>query len=150
MNTVTLIPELSSRSFRALNARDVVQYALKLLVVGSSYFVLAKHGWTLAQTVHSGAPPIWPASGLALAAVLLQGMEVLPALFVAALVASAQSSPSRPHITCSPEIGKLVCGIFSRILKSRHLPKQARRLLVTEFPADPRAPEMQGPKGKKG
>ena len=37
---------------------------------------------------------------------------------------------------------------ISRILKSRHLPKQARRLLVTEFPADPRAPEMRGPKGK--
>ena len=27
---------------------------------------------------------------------------------------------------------------ISRILKSQHLPKQARRLLVTEFPADPR------------
>ena len=48
-------------------------------------------------------------------------------------------SPSTAHHLFSGDwkIGVRYSTI-SRILKSRHLPKQARRLLVTEFPADPR------------
>ena len=48
-------------------------------------------------------------------------------------------SPSTAHHLFSGDwkIGVRYSTI-SRILKSRHLPKQARKLLVTEFPADPR------------
>jgi len=85
---VTRIAELRFRSFKALDARGLGQYALDLVVVGSSYFVLAKLGWMMALAVEPGAPPIWPATGLAFAAVLLRGVRIWPAIFVSAWAAS--------------------------------------------------------------
>jgi PAS domain S-box-containing protein len=87
---VTRIAELRFGSFKALDARGLGQYALDLVVVGFSYFVLAKLGWMMALAVEPGAPPIRPATGLALAAVLLRGVRIWPAIFVSEWAASEQ------------------------------------------------------------
>ena len=63
--------------------RGVATYAIELVVIGVGYFVLAKACLAL-DALHSGGTPIWPADGFALAAVLLRGYRVWPAIFVAA------------------------------------------------------------------
>ena len=71
-----------------LGPRGLARYALDLAIIGVAYFVLAKVGSTLVS-IHLIAVPIWPATGLALAAVLLRGLRVWPAIFIAALAAGA-------------------------------------------------------------
>ena len=48
-----------------------------------AYFVLAKAGLALAS-IHPSATPVWPPTGLAIAALLLLGPEAAPAVFLAA------------------------------------------------------------------
>ena len=79
--------------------REVSTYLLDLLAVGAVYFVLAKIGLTLAS-INSSASPIWPATGFALAAVLMWGYRVAPhggddAEAVAVLEHCHDSGPSR-------------------------------------------------------
>ncbi|MGY4573430.1 MASE1 domain-containing protein [Bradyrhizobium sp. USDA 3256] len=72
--------------------RDI-SYAGSLVVVGAIYFVLAKGGLALAS-IHPNATPIWPPTGVALAAVLLRGYRTWPAIFVAAMIANATTAGS--------------------------------------------------------
>ena len=60
-------------------------------VVGIAYFCLARLGLMFA-TLHENVSPVWPAAGLAIAAVRLGGYRVLPGVFVGALVANALTS----------------------------------------------------------
>jgi PAS domain S-box-containing protein len=59
-----------------------------LLALGATYFVLAKLGLKLAS-VHPSASPVWPPSGLALAAFMLWGNRVWPAIAAGAFIANA-------------------------------------------------------------
>ncbi|MET0924220.1 MAG: MASE1 domain-containing protein, partial [Xanthobacteraceae bacterium] len=68
--------------------RGLATYALELVIVGAAYFVLAKVSLAL-DALQPGDMPIWPATGFALAAVLLRGYRVWPAIFMAAWIASA-------------------------------------------------------------
>ncbi|MET3302204.1 MASE1 domain-containing protein [Bradyrhizobium diazoefficiens] len=63
-----------------MNFRQGTRYAGVLVAIGVIYFVLAKGGLALAS-VHPSATPIWPPTGLALAAVLLWGYRTWPAIF---------------------------------------------------------------------
>jgi PAS domain S-box-containing protein len=67
----------------AVQLRGVAKYLFELAVVGASYFVLA-YGASALSSVYSTPIPIWPPAGLALAAVLLRGVRVWPAVFAAA------------------------------------------------------------------
>src|SRR6266481_5273975 len=87
---MTPLPE-NRLPLTALGARGLAKYAAELLVIGVAYFVLAKVGLALAS-IHPSATPIWPPTGLALAAVLLRGLRVWPAIFVAALTANATTA----------------------------------------------------------
>ncbi len=87
---MTPLPE-NRLPLTALGARGLAKYAAELLVIGVAYFVLAKVGLTLAS-IHPSATPIWPPTGLALAAVLLRGLRVWPAIFLAALAANATTA----------------------------------------------------------
>lgn len=80
-----LIPEVSSRRS--------ISYAGGLVAIGAIYFALAKGGLALAS-IHPSATPIWPPTGVALAAVLLQGYRIWPAIFTAAMVANATTAGS--------------------------------------------------------
>lgn len=80
-----LIPEASScRS---------ISYAGDLVAIGAIYFALAKGGLALAS-IHPSATPIWPPTGVALAAALLRGYRIWPAIFTAAMVANATTAGS--------------------------------------------------------
>jgi diguanylate cyclase (GGDEF)-like protein len=56
----------------------------RLLLVASIYFVAGKLGLTLAF-LHPSATAVWPNSGLALAALLIFGIELWPGVFIGAL-----------------------------------------------------------------
>jgi integral membrane sensor domain MASE1 len=62
-------------------------HAPLLLLVATAYFALAKMGLALAS-LHPSASPVWPPSGLALAATLLWGVRVLPAVTAGAFLAN--------------------------------------------------------------
>jgi signal transduction histidine kinase len=68
-------------------------YALELFGIGLAYFALAKIGLALAS-IHPSASPIWPPTGLALAAVILRGYRIWPAIFLGAWVANATTAGS--------------------------------------------------------
>jgi len=59
-----------------------------LVVLGFAYFLLAKLGLTLAS-LHPSASPVWPPSGLALAAAMLLGPGVWPSVAAGAFLANA-------------------------------------------------------------
>src|SRR5262249_37190750 len=69
----------------ALASHGLAKYCIELVVVGTTYFALTYLS-TLAA-IHPGASPIWPSAGFAIAAVILRGLHVWPAIFAAALVA---------------------------------------------------------------
>jgi integral membrane sensor domain MASE1 len=58
---------------------------LRLILVGFAYFAVAFLGLQLAS-VNPSATPIWPATGLAIAAILLWGYGIAPAIFIAAFI----------------------------------------------------------------
>ena len=86
------LSELSAASARPLSP-SLGSYAIELFGIGLAYFVLAKIGLTLAS-IHPSASPIWPPTGLALAAVMLRGNRVWPAIFFGAWVANATTAGS--------------------------------------------------------
>jgi PAS domain S-box-containing protein len=71
--------------------RGMGTYALELVVIGAVYFILAKVGLTLAS-INPSATPIWPPTGLALAAVLLRGYRIAPAILIAAFAANVTTA----------------------------------------------------------
>jgi len=71
--------------------RAVLYYLFKLAVIAGVYFLLAKLGLQLAS-INPSATPIWPPTGFAIAAVLLWGEQVWPAIFIGAFAANATTA----------------------------------------------------------
>jgi two-component sensor histidine kinase len=67
------------------------RYGAALIGTAAAYFVVAKLGLELAS-INPSATPIWPPTGLALAAVILWGYRIGPAVFTAALIANATTA----------------------------------------------------------
>ena len=67
------------------------RYLATLLAVALAYFVLAKLGLRLAS-INPSASPIWPPTGVALAAVLLAGPRIWPAIYLGAFAANATTA----------------------------------------------------------
>jgi PAS domain S-box-containing protein len=70
-----------------LKWRDLARYTGTLLGVALIYFGFAKLGLQLAS-VNPSASPIWPPTGIALAAVLLGGLRLWPAILFGAFAAN--------------------------------------------------------------
>jgi integral membrane sensor domain MASE1 len=87
-----VVPELLATS-AWLPSQRVRRYAIELLAIGLAYFAFAKIGLALAS-IHPSASPIWPPTGLALAAVMLRGYRVWPAIFLGAWLANATTAGS--------------------------------------------------------
>lgn len=64
---------------------------LHISVVTLIYFVVGKFGLMLAS-LHASASPIWPSSGIALAAILVLGYRVWPAIFVGAFLVNVTNA----------------------------------------------------------
>jgi integral membrane sensor domain MASE1 len=71
----------------------LLKYLVELSGVAIIYLAVAKLSLALAS-IHPSATPIWPPTGIALAAVLLLGYRIWPAVFVAALIANATTAGS--------------------------------------------------------
>jgi PAS domain S-box-containing protein len=85
--------ESFSRSVGAPDVRGLPIALLRLVAIAAIYFAVAKLGLALAS-IHPNATPIWPPTGFALAAILLWGFRVWPAIFIAALVTNATTAGS--------------------------------------------------------
>jgi PAS domain S-box-containing protein len=71
--------------------RALFRYLGTLIVVALAYFVFAKFGLTLAS-INPSASPIWPPTGIALAAVLLGGLRTWPAILIGAFAVNATTA----------------------------------------------------------
>ena len=80
-------------NLRAADVRRLLEYVVELTGIAVIYVGLAKLSLALAS-IHPSATPIWPPTGYALAAVLLLGYRVSPAIFLGALVANVTTAGS--------------------------------------------------------
>jgi PAS domain S-box-containing protein len=99
-HTVANVPR--AKLLPALDLRGLATYALELVIVGLIYFGLADVSLGVAS-IYSSAVPIWAPVGFGLAAVLLRGIRVWPAIFAATALAGAPTdlvaaSPTNPII----------------------------------------------------
>jgi len=72
---------------------SVLRYIVELAVVGAVYVVVAKLSLTLAS-IHPNATPIWRTTSYALAAAMLLGYRISPAIFIGAVIANATTAGS--------------------------------------------------------
>jgi len=84
---ISVEPEIDSLSFPRLFTIDGnrLRYLAAVGLIAALYFVAGKFGLTLAS-VHTNVSPVWPPTGIALAAVLLFGVRVWPGVFLGALL----------------------------------------------------------------
>src|SRR5262245_11860720 len=97
------MPELAERRLDALDARDsrgLATYVLELAIVGVAYLVLATVG-AIIPALHVDALPISLPIGVALAAVLLRGVRVWPAILAAALLAGLPTDTTNASLALS-------------------------------------------------
>ena len=73
--------------------REVLTLGATLAAVGLGYFALARLGLMLAL-INPSATPIWPATGFAVAVVLLWGYRLIPAIFAGAFAANILTAGS--------------------------------------------------------
>ena len=81
----------AATSPESLRGRNRARYALALAAVALAYFLLAKLGLQLAS-INPSASPIWAPTGVALAAILLGGLRIWPAILVGAFAANATTA----------------------------------------------------------
>src|SRR6266581_8774909 len=93
-----------------INFRRGISYAGGLVAIGVIYFALAKGGLALAS-IHPSATPIWPPTGVALAAVLLWGYRTWPAIFTAAVIVMR-----RPPARLPPQLRLRPVTLLKRLL----------------------------------
>jgi PAS domain S-box-containing protein len=84
---VTDLPFARSDDVKRPATGDVLKLGAALLAAGLCYFALARLGLMLAL-INPSATPIWPATGFAVAMVLLWGYRLLPAIFAGAFAAN--------------------------------------------------------------
>jgi two-component sensor histidine kinase/integral membrane sensor domain MASE1 len=88
MSAQKSLTKLISTDFRTL-----LNYLVEFSGIAITYLAVAKLSLALAS-IHPSATPIWPPTGFALAAVLLLGYRIWPAIFLAALIANAITAGS--------------------------------------------------------
>jgi signal transduction histidine kinase len=64
-------------------------------ILAAIYFIVGKFGLMLAS-LHASASPVWPCAGIALAAILLFGYRVWPAIFVGAFLVNVTTAGNVP------------------------------------------------------
>ena len=122
--------------------RAFARYSGTLLAVALAYFVFAKLGLTLAS-VNPSASPIWAPTGIALAAVLLGGQRVWPAILAGAFAANATTAGTLETSaviaagnTLEAVVGGFLIGRWSGGAKTFSTPSQvAKFALVCVGPA---------------
>ncbi len=93
-----------------------LKYLVQLLAVGTIYFFVVRLSLELVL-MYPGATLIWPPTAFALAAVLLGGYRVAPAILVGAYVANAASS--EPHAAVAAAAGSTLVAMGGGFLVNR-------------------------------
>ena len=93
------------------------KYPIELAAVAIVYFGAAKLSLTLAS-IHPSATPIWPPTGLALAAVLLWGYRIWPAIFAGALLVNLITAGSI-YTSCAIGFGNTMEAVIGGWLINR-------------------------------
>jgi PAS domain S-box-containing protein len=75
---------LFRRAALRINGNPVL-YLLSIVLLAAVYFAAGKFGLSLAS-VHTNVSPVWPPTGIALAAILILGYRVWPGIFIGALL----------------------------------------------------------------
>lgn len=90
---------------------------MAFFAVAIVYFILAKLGLRLAS-INPSASPIWPPTGLALAAVLLGGVRIWPAIFIAAFAAN-YTTAGTPETSALIALGNTLEAVVGGLLIAR-------------------------------
>jgi len=109
---VTVSPEIATRP-----TRFSAIYITELAAIAFVYFWLVKLGLLLAS-INPSASPVWPATGFALAILLLRGYRVWPAIFVGAFLANVSSAGSI-YTAAAIAAGNSLEGVLSAWLINR-------------------------------
>lgn len=94
-----------------------LKYVVQLLVVGTIYFFLVRIGLELAST-YPGTALIWPPAGFAMAAVIIGGYRVVPAIFAAAYLAYAAGF-DQPYAVAAIAAGNTLEALAGGVLINR-------------------------------
>jgi signal transduction histidine kinase len=92
-------------------------YAAAVVALAGVYFAAGKLGLSLAY-VHPSVSPVWPSSGIALAAVLLLGLRVWPGVFAGALLVTA-TTPVGVAASLGIALGNTLEAVAAGFLVSR-------------------------------
>src|SRR5215813_11338815 len=111
---VTVSREIAAGSTRV---RISAIYIIELAAIAFLYFWLVKLGLTLAS-INASASPVWPATGFAVAILLLRGYRVWPAIFIGAFLANVSSAGSN-YTSAAIAIGNSLEGIVSTFFINR-------------------------------
>src|SRR5882724_1216211 len=108
----------SALSPRTYSNSNHLAYFLKLAAVAAIYFAAARLGLSLAF-IHANVSPVWPPTGVAIAAVLLLGYRIWPAIFLGALLANLFTPvpiPTATGIAIGNTMEALSAGLLLRYL----------------------------------
>src|SRR5256712_5560390 len=94
------------------------KYPLTLAALFGLYVVAGKLGLSLAF-VHASAPPVWPPTGIALAALLTLGYRVWPAIFAGAFVVNISTAGS-VATSLGIAVGNTLEGLLAAYLVDRY------------------------------
>jgi PAS domain S-box-containing protein len=96
---------------------DQLRYAVVFIFVAAAYYFSAKIGLSLAL-IHTNVSAVWPPSGLAIAAVLLFGYRIWPAILAGAFLANF-FTPVTPVAAAGIAIGNTLEAVAAGALLSR-------------------------------
>jgi diguanylate cyclase (GGDEF)-like protein len=123
---------VSLSDLKNLTARDGAKYLWLLVSLGVAYFVAAWLGLRLAY-LHPSATPVWAPTGIALAAILVWGPRVWPAIFVAAFFVNLLTAGNFAT-SVAIALGNTLEGILGAHLTRRFAPterfERARKVFV--------------------
>jgi PAS domain S-box-containing protein len=97
--------------------KSLLNDLIAIVVVALVYFGTAKLGLSFAF-IHSSVSPIWPPTGIAIAAVLLLGIRVWPGIFLGALLVNTSTSAAIPA-TLGIAFGNTLEALLARLVLQR-------------------------------
>ncbi len=102
----------------SLRYRSSLVLLAQIAVIAIAYFALAKVGLSLA-IIHTNVSPVWPPTGLAIAAVVILGYRVWPGILLGALAANAYLTPAPLLTDVAISIGNTVEAVAAAMLLER-------------------------------
>jgi integral membrane sensor domain MASE1 len=116
---------------KSLKNLGYLRYLTLVILVGVIYFGAARLGLTLAF-FHANVSPIWPATGVAIAAVLLFGYRIWPGILLGAFLVNLLTPipvAASGAIAVGNTMEALAGGLMLRFLDSTSLSRELRTSL---------------------